>query len=176
MKNRFWVLALIGISFTGCYTSFTPREYEEESYGQFDENYYESPEVVEYYYSLGFLEEEYYDEAPQEITIINNYPPEWGWDYYAPVYVSVGYSSWGRYYDPFYDPYCSPYYTPYYRPYYSGGYVYGDSYYSGGYGNNYYPSDVRYRNDKHWTSLRNNGGRHTANRDRNVSRGETVRK
>jgi len=174
MTNRFWMLALMAISFTGCYTSFTPREYEQESYGQYDENYYESPETAAYYDSLDFLDEEYLYDDPQEITIINNYPPEWGWDYYSPVYVSVGYSPWGRYYDPFYDSYCSPYYTPYYRPYYSGIYVYGDYYY-GGYGSSYYPSDTKYRNNtRHWTSLRNNGGRHVANRGREASRGTST--
>ena len=32
MKYRFLVLALIATSFTGCYTSFAPRDYEEDSY------------------------------------------------------------------------------------------------------------------------------------------------
>ena len=181
MKNRFWILALLAISFTGCYTSFAPRDYEQESYGNFNEDYYNSPEIVSNYDSLDFLDEEYFYEEPQEITIVNNYPPEWAWDYYSPVYVSANYGYWGG----FYDPYYGPNYGSYYPPYYGGNIcVYGDAYfggsYYGGYGNSYYPSQTRNRkNRSHWTSLRNNGGRRVANvsRDRgtngNTSRGNT---
>ena len=39
MKTRI-ILSLIALSFSfvGCYTSFSAREYEEETYGQVDEN------------------------------------------------------------------------------------------------------------------------------------------
>ncbi len=36
------------------------------------------------------------------------------------------------------------------------------------YSNNYYPSDTRYRNKSHWTSLRNSGGRTSVTRGRDV--------
>jgi len=173
MKYRFLVLALIAITFTGCYTSFAPRDYEEDSYGQMDNYYYDSSEVAmnidstEYYYPE---EEYYYDDPLQEVAVINNYGPDWGWGYYSPLYSGI-YTSYGCY-DPFYDPYYYPSCYPYYRPYYGHGY---GSFYGGyGYGSGYtnYPSSVRYRtNRSHWTSLRNNGGRSVVTRGRDTNRG-----
>ena len=166
MKNKLWILALVGISLTGCYTSFVPRDYEEESYGTLQDAYYESDEYDTNYDTLDYVDDEYIYEDPRDITIINNYPPEWGWDFYSPVYVSSRYNYWGISYDPFFDPYYGPYYSPYYRPYYSS-YVYWDYYYGPYYNNSsYYPSDVRYRNQSHWTSLRNTGGRTSVVRSR----------
>ncbi len=165
--NKLWILALLAISFTGCYTSFAPRDYEQESYGKFNEDYYNQPEVAENYDSLDFLDEDYLYSDPQVITINNNYPPDWAWDYYSPSYVSVGYCNWGGFYDPFYDPYWGPYYGRYNNPYYGGNiYVYGDAYFGGSYGSSYYPSQTRYRTTRsHWTNLRDNGGRKVASRD-----------
>lgn len=184
INSRYLLIALLAISFTGCYTSFVPRDYEEESFGSFDQNYndnydenyndiyYDSNEVVADIDSMDYYDEEYLYEDPQQITIINNYPNEWGWDYYPRVYVNNGFSHCG-FYDPFYDAFCGPYYYPYYRPYYSGVYLYGDVYYDSYYGgSSYYPSEVRYRrNRSHWTSLRNNGGRNTSSRERDINRG-----
>ncbi len=178
MKYRFLVLALIAITFTGCYTSFSPRDYEEESYGQMDNYYYDSSDVAmnedssEFYYPE---EEFYYDDPLQEVTVINNYGPDWGWGYYSPFYTSI-YTSYGCY-DPFYDPYYGPYCYPYYTPYYGHGYgsFYGGYGYGSGYNN--YPSSVRYRtNRRHWTSLRNNGGRSVVTRGRDANRGGTLNK
>ena len=163
MKNKLWIIVLVGISFTGCYTSFAPRDYEEETYGNLEDAYYDSDEYDSDYDTLDYYDEEYMYENRQDITIINNYPSEWGWDYYSPVYVTGRYNYWGAYYSPFYDPY----YDPYYRPYYSS-YIYWDSYYGPYYSNNYYPSDTRYRNKSHWTSLRNSGGRTSVTRGRDV--------
>ncbi len=163
MINRFLIIALLAFSFTGCYTSFSPRDYEEESYGQMNESSYGAPEVAEYidsseYYST----EEYYDEPIGGVTVINNYVPDWGWGYEPYSYSSFGfYPSYG-FYNSYYDPFCTPYYTPYY-----GGnvFVYGDAYFGGGYYGDVspYPSPVRYRtNTSHWTGLRNSGGRSIA--------------
>jgi len=169
MKNRILVLALIAITFTGCYTSFSPRDYEEESFGQMDNYYYDSSDVAinedssEFYYPE---EEFYYDDPLQGVTVINNYGPDWGWGY-GSLYWSPFYTSYGCY-DPFYDPYCYPYYPPYHP------YGYGNIYVGVGYGSGYnnYPSSVRYRTNKsHWTSLRNNGGRAVVTRSRDVKRG-----
>jgi len=171
MKNIKWIVALIGISLTGCYTSFVPRDYEEDSFGQFDDNYYYddtedvalNADTSEFYYP----EEFYYDDYNQGLTVINNYGTDWGWGYNSPFY-SNHYTSYG-YYDPFYDPYYNPYYYPY-GPYYGSYYGYG-GYYSG-YGYYNYPSSVRYRtNRSHWTGLRNNGGRAVVTRSRDVNRG-----
>ncbi len=171
--NKLWILALLAISFTGCYTSFAPRDYEQKSYGEFSEDYYNQPEVTAKYDSLDFLDEDYLYNNPEVVTINNNYPPNWAWDYYSPV--SIGYCNWGGFYDPFYDPYWGPYYGHYNNPYYGGNvYVYGDAYfgsYYGGYGSSYYPSQTRYRtNRSHWTNLRNNGGRRIASRERRTDR------
>lgn len=167
------MIVLIVTSFTGCYTSFVPRDYEEESFGQMDEyNYYDSSDVafnedsLEYYYPE---DEFYYDEPGQEVTVINNFGPDWGWGYSSPYHSRI-YTSYGCY-DPFYDPYYDPYCYPYYRPYYAYGY---GSFYTGyGYGHNYnnYPSSVRYRtNRSHWTNTRNNGGRNVVTRTRGDNR------
>ncbi len=175
MKNIKWIVVLIGISLTGCYTSFAPRDYEEDSYGQFDNDYYDSEEVIvnsdtsEFYYP----EELYYDDTYQGLTLINYYGNDWGWGYNSSFYPSF-YTLYG-YYDPFYNPYYSPYYYPYYGHHHGHGgnyYIYGD-YYSG-YGYYNYPSSVRYRtNRRHWTSLRNNGGRSVVTRSRDVTRQRT---
>ncbi len=176
MKNRFWLLALIAISFTGCYTSFAPRDYEEDSYGQMDNYYYDSSDVAmntdtsEFYYPE---DEFYYGNPVQEVTVINNYGYDWG---YSSPYSSRIYTSYGCY-DPFYDPFYDPYCYPYYRPYYA--YGYGSIYvgYSHGYGYYNYPSSVRYRaNRSHWTSVRNNGGRHEVSRTRDANRGRSLEK
>ena len=159
MINRFLIIALLALSFTGCYTSFSPRDSEEESYGQMNESYYGAPEVAEYIDSSEYYTTEYYDDQPGGVTVINNYAPDWGWGYEPYSYSSFGfYPSYG-FYSSYYDPFCTPYYTPYY-----GGnvFVYGDAYFGGGYygGISPYPSPVRYRtNTSHWTSLRNTGGR-----------------
>ena len=87
MRHRLILIALIAITFTGCYTSFAPRDYEEESFGQMDNFYYDSSEVAmyddssEYYYPE---EEIYYSDPIQEVTVINNYGPDWGWGYSSP--------------------------------------------------------------------------------------------
>ena len=179
MKNRLWILLLIGISFTGCYTSFAPRDYEEEAYGNLEDAYYDSDEYVPTYDTLDYVDEQYLYDNPQDITIVNNYAPDYGWGYYSPVYVTGRYNYWDSYYSPYYDPYCDPFYTPYYRPFYSS-YIYWDSYYGPYYSNNnYFPSETRYRNKRHWTNLRNNGGRTTVARSRNtngVSRGELTKR
>lgn len=174
MKNRFWVLALISISFTGCYTSFAPKDYEEDSYGQMDNYYYDSSDVAMYEDSSDFYypeEEFYYDDPVQQVTVINNYGTDWGWGY-SPFYQNA-YTSYG-YYNPFYDPYYAPYCYPYYGPYYGHGY--GSIYIGYGYGSGSYnyPSSVRYRtNRSHWTSFRNNGGRALVTRSRDANRGGT---
>jgi hypothetical protein len=167
MKNKLWILALVGITFTGCYTSFAPRDYEAENYGNLEDAYYDSEDYVTNYDSLDYVDEDYYYEDPQDITIINNYPTNYGWDLYSPVYVTGHYDYWGTYYNLLYDPYCDPYYSPYYRPYY-GSYNYWGSYSGAYYSKNYYPSEVRYRNTSHWTSLRNNGGRTSVTRSRDI--------
>jgi hypothetical protein len=156
------MIALLAISFTGCYTSFSPRDYEEDSYGQMNESYYGTPETAEYIDSSEYFypEEEYYEEPVQSVTVINNYSPDWGWGYTSPYYSNF-YPSYG-YYDFYYDPFYSPYYSPY-----DGGniFVYGDAYFGGGYygGISHYPSSVRYRtNRSHWTNLRNTGKRNTS--------------
>ena len=157
MKNKFWIIALLAISFSGCYTSFIPRDYELESYKNYeDENYY-ADEIVADNDSLEYYENNFAGEE-QGITIINNYP----------VYISTRFNYYD-FYDPFYDPYWEQYYYPYYSPYYGGNiYVYGDAYWGSSYGGNwYYPSQTRYRNERsHWTNLRNNGGRISTNRVR----------
>ncbi|MBU0473469.1 MAG: hypothetical protein KKF62_04845 [Bacteroidetes bacterium] len=170
MKNRLWIIPLFSLSLTGCYTSFVPRDYEQESYGNLG---YYSDEInadndsLEYYDdSSEYYDDEYAGEDEENITIINNYSPGWGWDNY-PVYINTGFNYCG-FYDPFYDPYWGPYYYPYYNPYYGGNiYVYGDAYWGSG-GSWYYPSQTKYRTERsHWTSLRNNGGRVSTSRDRN---------
>lgn len=145
MKSKYWIIALLAISFTGCYTSFVPRDRELESY----ENYED-----ENTYSEG--ESEYWDDNDNsgEIVVIVSDP------FFSP------------YYDPFYNPYYNPFWGPYYYPYYGpviGGsyFVYNDFYCDSYYYNDYYPSTTRYRNDRsHWTNLRNNGGRISVSRDR----------
>lgn len=145
MKSKYWIIALLAISFTGCYTSFVPRDRELESY----ENYED-----ENTYSEG--ESEYWDDNDNsdEVVIIVSDP------FFSPYY--------DPFYNPYYDPFWGPYYYPYYGPVIGGSYfVYNDFYCDSYYYNDYYPSTTRYRNDRsHWTNLRNNGGRISVSRDR----------
>ncbi len=50
---------MVGISFTGCYTSFAPRDYEEETYGNLEDAYYDSDEYGSNYDTLDYYDEEY---------------------------------------------------------------------------------------------------------------------
>ena len=168
MKNKFWIIALLAISFTGCYTSFVPRDYELESYENYgDENYYAENDTVVY-----LDENDNYDSEDNTI-IINNYPDQWSWGYGQSIH--LGYYVYDPFYNPYYDPYWGPYYSsyysPFYDPYYGGNvYVYGDFYWGSNYSDYNYPSSTRYRNDRnHWTNLRNNGGRVSVSRDGNTN-------
>jgi len=182
MKTKIlFSLIAISFSFVGCYTSFAAREYEEDTFGQTEENA-QADSMIVFEDESGNLDTVYlyagnYEEVTEEpvpsATVINNY-----YDYnecwfggfygYPRFYYPVSYYSC---YDPYYyDPYC----YDYYRPYYGGNiYVSTDLYvghYSGG--NYYIPSTVRYRTQQsHWTNLRNNdGGRKTSRKSRDSYR------
>ncbi len=183
MKTRI-ILSLIALSFSfvGCYTSFAAREYEEETYGQVEENApVDSMIVFEdengnldtvYLYAENYAEVN--EEPVQDVTVINNYYDDggcwFGGFYGSPrFYHPVSYYS---YYDPYYyDPFWYDYYQPY--PYYGGNvFIYGDLYVGHYNGYNYYPSAERYRTSQsHWTNLRNNdGGRSTTRKSRDSYR------
>jgi len=163
MKNIMLVLIAIAFSFTGCYTSFSPRDYEEERYGELSDGYYDSSYVAEnidssdYYYP-----EDDYNVPSQGLTVINNYSSS-AWDIFPPMFAAstiYGYGYSAGYYDPFYDPYYYPSYYPY-SPYYGGNlYVYGDAYFGNSYYNGFNPAPVRYRNRSYfYANVRNSGGR-----------------
>ncbi len=195
MKNGLWIFVLfVAISFTGCYTSFSPRDAESEAYGKLSKGFYDSPDIASAYDSLDFEEYGSVEEYPQndnDVTVVNNYYGD-SWDspplYYNDYSFSGGFGFYGAYYDPFYSSYYSPFHTVYY-PNYASSYinVYGDAYF-GWYSPNYYggryfsPSPVRYRTYQvassynTGSSLRNTRGRTTlSRRSRNTSGGMVSR-
>lgn len=174
MKTKiFMSLIALSMTFTGCYTSFATREYEEEEFGQMAQ-YAEPDSMIVYEDEDGNLDtvyvyaensKEFSTEPVQNLTVVNQYYDNSG-------YLYGGYYAYPRVYSvrsPYYcwDPYwCDPFYYDYYcSPYYVGLYVgvsYSCGYYSGGY---YYPSKERYRTQtSHWTSLRNNDSQRTVSR------------